>query len=151
MYEHGVHANPTKIQAIRDWSSLTTLTDLRNFLGLVNFYRRFMLGFSHIAWAIIQVTKGGGKDKFVWFESQHKSFVKLKHHLCSAPVLSLPDLQQPFEIEIDASDYAVVAVLTQHGNLVAYHSERISDAIRKYDTYDMKMYSIVHDYRQWKH
>ena len=74
--ENGVHADPTKIQAIRDWSSLTTVTELRNFLGLANFYRRFMLGFSHIAWALNQVTKGGGKAKFVWSESQQKSVWK---------------------------------------------------------------------------
>ena len=59
------------------------------------------------------------------------------------PVLTLLDLQHPFEIETDASDYVVGAVLTQHGNLVAYHSEKLSDAVRKYTTYDKDMYSIV--------
>jgi hypothetical protein len=144
--EHGVHADPTKIQTIRDWPTLTTLTELRSFLGLANFYRRFMLGFSHIAWALSQVTKGGGKAKFVWSESQQKYFVELKHRLCSAPVLSLPDLQKAFEIKIDASDYAVGAVLTQHGNPMAYHSEMLSDVVRKYPTYDKEMYSIIQTY-----
>ena len=68
--EHGVHADLAKIQAIRDWSALTTLTELRSFLGLANFYRRFMLGFSHIAWDLSQVTKSGRKSKFVWSKSQ---------------------------------------------------------------------------------
>ena len=68
--EHGVHADLAKIQAIRDWPTPTTLTELRNFLGLANFYHRFILGFSHIAWALIQVTNGGGKAKFVWSDSQ---------------------------------------------------------------------------------
>jgi hypothetical protein len=71
--------------------------------------------------------------------------------LCSAPVLSFPDLQQPFEIETDASDYVVGAVLTQHGHLVAYHSETLSDTVQKYPTYDKEMYSIVQACRQWKH
>jgi hypothetical protein len=75
----------------------------------------------------------------------------MKHHLCLALVLSLPDLQQPLEIETDASDYDVVAVLTQHGNLVAYHSETLFDTVRKYPTYYNKMYSIVQACRQWKH
>ena len=97
------------------------------------------------------MTKGGGKAKFVWTESQQKAFEELKHRLCSAPVLALPDLQQPFEIETDASDYAVGAVLTQHGHPVAYHSETLSDAVRKYPTYDKEMYSIVQACRQWKH
>ena len=68
--EHGVHADPAKIQSIRDWQTLTTLTELRSFLGLVNFYRKFVMGFSHITWTLVQVTKGGGKDKFFWSESQ---------------------------------------------------------------------------------
>ena len=68
--EHGVHVDPAKIQVIRDWPAPTTLTELRSFLGLASFYRRFVLGFSHIAWSLSQVTKGGGKAKFVWTESQ---------------------------------------------------------------------------------
>jgi hypothetical protein len=61
--------------------------------------------------------------------SQQKAFDDLKQRLCSAPVLSLPDLQHPFEIETDASDYVVGVVLTQHGHPVAYHSETLSDTI----------------------
>ena len=68
--EHGVHVDPAKIQVIRDWPSPTTLTELRNFLGLSNFYHRFVLGFSHITWPLSQVTKGGAKAKFFWYESQ---------------------------------------------------------------------------------
>jgi hypothetical protein len=75
--EHGVHVDPEKIQVICDWSTPTTLTELRSFLGLANFYRRFVLGFSHIEWALNQVTKGGGKAKFVNGKSQ-QAFDDLK-------------------------------------------------------------------------
>jgi hypothetical protein len=109
--QHGVHVDPAKIQVICDWPAPTTLTELRSFLGLANFYHRFVLGFSHIAWALSQITKGGGKEKFAWGRSQKQAFDDLKQCLCSTPVLSLPDLQQPFEIETDASDYVVGAVL----------------------------------------
>jgi hypothetical protein len=146
-----VHVDPTKIQVIRDWPAPTTLTELQIFLGLANFYRRFVLGFSHIAWALSQVTRGGGKEKFMWGLSQQQVFDDLKQHLCSTPVLSLPDLQQPFEIETDASDYVVGIVLTQHRHPVAYHSETLSDVICKYPTYDKEMYSIVQSCRQWRH
>ena len=78
-------------------------------------------------------------------------FKELKKFLCSAPVLTLPDLQQPFKIEIDASDYAIGAVLTQQGHLVAFHSDTLSDTVHKYPTYDKEMYSIVQACRQWKH
>ena len=92
------------------------------------------------------MTKGGGKAKFVWTESERKAFEELKHHLCSAPVLTLLDLQQLFEIETNVLDYAVGSILTQHGHPMAYHSEKLSDAVHKYPTYDKEMYSIVQDY-----
>jgi hypothetical protein len=145
--QHGVHVDPAKIQVIRDWPASTTLTELQIFLGLSNIYRRFMLGFSHIAWALSQINRGGGKAKFVWGRSQQKAFDDLKQRLCSTPVISLPDLQHPFEIETDASDYVVGIVLTHHGHPVAYHSETLS-YLRKYPTYDKEMYSIVKVCRQ---
>ena len=135
--------DPSKIQVILDWPSPTTLTEIRSFLGLARFYRRFVLGFSHIIGPLSQVTKGGAKAKFFWSKSQPKAFIELKDHLWTTPVLTLPDLQQPFEVETDASDYAIGAVLTQHRHPVAYHSETLSDTVQKYTTYDKEMYSIV--------
>ena len=103
---------------------------------LANFYRRFKLGFSHITWPLSEVTKEGAREKFFWSEPQQKAFIELKNHLCSALVLTLLDLQQPFEIETDASEYAIGVVLTQQGHPVAYHSETLSKTVRKYPTYD---------------
>jgi hypothetical protein len=139
--EHGVHVEP----------SPTTLREIKRFLGLANLYQWFLLGFSHIAWALSQVTKGGGRAKFVWGKDQQQAFDDMKHHFCSNPVLSFPNMKQPFEIETDASAYAVGTVLTQHRHPVAYHSETLSDTIQKYPTYDKEMYSIVQSCRQWKH
>jgi hypothetical protein len=84
-----------------------------------------VLGFFHIAWALNQVTKGGGTVKFAWGKTQQLTFDYLKHRLCSAPIFSLPDLQKPFEIETDASDYVVGAILTQHGHTITYNSETL--------------------------
>eukprot|EP00253_Pinus_taeda_P009573 PITA_09573 len=149
--EKGVHVDLAKIQVIRDWPSPTTLTELRSFLGLANFYHTFALGFSHISWPLSQVTKGGVKAKFFWSDSQQKAFIELKYRLYMAPVLTLPYLEQPFEVETDASDYAIGAVLTQHGHPMAYHSETLSYIVQKYPTYDKEMYSIMQDCQQWKH
>jgi hypothetical protein len=63
--ENGEHVNPTKMEVICEWLALTTLTELQTFLGLANFYHRFVLGLSHIAWALSQATRGGGKENFV--------------------------------------------------------------------------------------
>ena len=68
--QHGIHVDPTKIHVICDWLAPTTLTKLQSFLGLANFYCKFVLGFSHIAWALIQINKGGGKEKIAWGWSQ---------------------------------------------------------------------------------
>jgi hypothetical protein len=143
IYHHGVHVDPDKIQVIRDYPAPTTLTELHSFLGLANFYRKIMLGFSHIAWALKQITRGGGKEKFVWVQSQKQLFDDLKQHLCSSLVLSLLDLQQPSEIEKNASDYVLGIVLTQHDHSMAFHSETLSNVVRKYPTYDKEMYSIM--------
>jgi hypothetical protein len=141
--EQGVHVDPAKVQVIRDWPSPTTLTELRSFLGLANFYRKFVLGLSHISLPLSQVIKGGDKANFSCYESQHKDFQDLKHHLCFALVLTLIELQQPFNIETYSFDYVINPVLTQHGHPMAYHSETLSETVRKYPTYDKDMYSIV--------
>jgi hypothetical protein len=122
--QHGIRVDPTKIQVIHDWPTPTTLTKLRSFLGLTKFVLELLvvLVLSHIAWALSQITRGGGKAKFSWGRPQQQAFNDLKKHVCSTLVISLPDLQQPFEIEIDTSDYVVGAILKQHGHPVAYHS-----------------------------
>lgn len=138
-----MHVDPAMIQVIRDWPALTTMTNLCNFLGLTNFYWRFVLGFSHITWPLSQVTKGRAKAKFFWSEVQQKAFFELKHCLCSALVFALPNLQQLIKIETYASYYAIGAVLTQQGHSVAYHNEKLFDIIRRYPIYDKEIYSIV--------
>jgi hypothetical protein len=127
--EHGVHVDPANIQVIHDWLAPTTLTKLQSFLGLANFYRRFVLGFSHIAWVLNHVTKGGGRENFMSGKEQQRAFEDLKHHLCSSLILSLLDLQKSFEIETDAFDYVVGTILTQHDHPMAYHIDTLLDTI----------------------
>jgi hypothetical protein len=100
-----------------------------NFLGLANFYRRFELGFSNIYWVLSHVTKGGLKAKFVWSIPKQKAFEDLKFFLCIVLLLIILDMQQPFEIETDASYYAIGAVLSKHGHPISYHSENLSNVI----------------------
>jgi hypothetical protein len=149
--EHGVHVDPANIQFICDCPTLTTLTKLQSFLGLANFYRQFMLGFSHIAWALIQVTKGSGRAKFVRGKEQQREFDDMNHRLCSSPVLSFPNLKQMFNIETNSFDYVEGTFITQHGHPMAYHSETLSDSVHKYPTYDKEMHSIVQVCHQWKY
>jgi hypothetical protein len=149
--ENGVHVDPSKIQIIHHWPSPTTLNKPESFLVHYDIYLMFVLGLSHIAWTLNQVTKDGGKGKFVWGKSREKAFDNFIHHLCSAPVLSLPNLQQPFEIYTDALDYAMGIILTQNNHLMEYHSETLSYVARKYPNYEKEMNSIVNYYQKWKY
>jgi len=115
----GIRVDPDKIQTIREWTVLRNFQELRIFLGLANFYHRFVFGFSHIAWPLNQLTNGGGRKTSRWMTIQQQAFDHLMNKLCKSPVLVLPDLYQPFEVETDASDYAMDAVITKLGHLVA--------------------------------
>ena len=109
--DHGcVHVDPTKIKIIKGWPPPQRFRELRSFLGLANFYRRFVFGFSHLAWPLNQSLKGGTQEKFWWTEEKQKAFEDLQLKLCSAPILVLPNLQQSFEIETNVSNYSLGVV-----------------------------------------
>ena len=88
---------------------------------------------------------------FQWGGKHQKAFDTLKEKISTTPVLALPDLQRPFEIQTDASDYAMGAVLTQHGKPICYHSETFNSAVVNYPTYDKELYALVHSVKKWKH
>ena len=74
----GIHVDPEKVQFLKYWPIPQNIHELRHFLGLNNFYRRFILGFSHIAWTLNPLAKGNGKNIFKWTSTQHQAFEKLK-------------------------------------------------------------------------
>ena len=80
--------------------------------------------------------KGNGKTVFKWTLTQQQAFEQLKNNLCAAPVLVLPNLHHPFEIETDTSGYDLGAVITQFGYPVSFHSETFNDTVRSYSTYE---------------
>eukprot|EP00253_Pinus_taeda_P007313 PITA_07313 len=88
---------------------------------------------------------------FQWGGRQKKSFKTLKENITTAPVLALPDLQQPFEIETDASGYAMGFVLMQQKKLICYHSEKFSQVVTNHPTYDKELYALVQSVKKWKH
>ena len=88
---------------------------------------------------------------FNWTLTHQKYFEQLKNKLCTTPVLVLLDLHQPFEIETDALDYALGAVITQSGHPVAFHYKTFNDTVRKYSTYEKELYAIVQGLKQWRH
>ncbi|GJV24360.1 putative reverse transcriptase domain-containing protein [Tanacetum coccineum] len=107
----GIHVDPAKIEAIKDWASPKTPTEIRQFLGLAGYYRRFIEGFSKIARPMTKLTQKS--MKFEWGEKAEAAFQLLKQKLCSAPILALPEGSKNFVVYCDASHKGLGAVLMQ--------------------------------------
>ncbi|GJT28019.1 putative reverse transcriptase domain-containing protein [Tanacetum coccineum] len=107
----GIHIDPAKIESIKDWESPKTPTEIRQFLGLVGYYRRFIEGFSKIAKSMTKLTQKG--VKFDWGDKQEAAFQLLKKKLCSAPILALPEGSEDFVVYCDASHKGLGAILMQ--------------------------------------
>ncbi|GJU86632.1 putative reverse transcriptase domain-containing protein [Tanacetum coccineum] len=105
----GIHVDPAKIESIKDWASPKTPTEIRQFLGLAGYYRRFIEGFSKIAKSMTKLTQKG--IKFDWGEKEENAFQLIKQKLCSAPILALPEGSEDFVVYYDASHKGLGAVL----------------------------------------
>nr|GEX89235.1 putative nucleotidyltransferase, ribonuclease H [Tanacetum cinerariifolium] len=109
----GITIDPAKVEAITKWPRPTTVTEVRSFLGLVGYYRRFVEGFSLLVLPLTKLMRKG--EKFVWNEEREKSFEELKRGLVSSPVLTLPSGSGGYQIYSDASKKGLGCVLMQHG------------------------------------
>ncbi|GJU66934.1 putative reverse transcriptase domain-containing protein [Tanacetum coccineum] len=110
--------DPAKIESIKDWASPKMPTEIRQFLGLVGYYRRFIEGFSKIAKPMTKLTQK--KVMFVWGDKQEAAFQLLKHKLCSAPIPALPEVCEDFIVYCDASIKGLGTVLMQREKVIAY-------------------------------
>jgi hypothetical protein len=145
----GIEVDKAKIEAIASWPQPKTVTQVRSFLGLAGFYRRFVRDFSTIAAPLNELTK---KDvPFVWGTAQDDAFMVLKDKLTHAPLLQLPDFHKMFELECDASGIGLGGVLLQEGKPVAYFSEKLSGPSLNYSTYDRELYALVRTLETWQH
>ncbi|GJV84646.1 putative reverse transcriptase domain-containing protein [Tanacetum coccineum] len=114
----GITMDPAKVEAITKWPRPTSVTEVRSFLGLAGYYRRFVEGFSRLALPLTKLMRKG--EKFVWNEEREKSFEELKQRLVSSPILTLPSGTGGFQIYSDASKKGLGCVLMQHGKVIAY-------------------------------
>ena len=127
-----------KIKAIQEWKVPTSVSDVRSFLRLANYYRRFVEGFSRRAAPLTELLK---KDHpWSWSNKCQMTFEHLKATIMKGLVLGLVDVTKPFEIETDASDF----VLIQEGHLIAYESQKLNDAERRYAVSEKEMLVVVH-------
>jgi hypothetical protein len=116
----GIFVDPSKIEVVLCWKAPTNVGDIRSFLGLTGYYRRFMEGFSKISKPMTELLK---KDKkFEWTPACEASFQELKKRLTTAPILVMPDMEKPFSVYCDASGQGLGCVLIQDGHVVGYAS-----------------------------
>ena len=120
VFADGIYVDPQKVEAMANWEQPTMVTEVRSFLGLAGYYRRFIEGFSKIAGPLHGLTRKG--VKFEWTDRCEGSFQPLKERLTSAPVLTLPEGNEGFEVCSDASYQGLGCVLMQHKRVVAYAS-----------------------------
>ncbi|XP_019435361.1 PREDICTED: uncharacterized protein LOC109341845, partial [Lupinus angustifolius] len=146
---NGVHVDPEKIKAIQEWPTPKSTTDVRSFHGLASFYRRFVKDFSTLAAPLNEVVKKN--VGFHWGDKQEEAFKRLKEKLTHAPILRLPNFTKSFEIECDASNVGIGAVLMQDGHPIAYFSEKLGGAALNYSTYDKELYALVRALQTWQH
>ena len=117
---NGIHVDPAKIEAIKNWDVPTTPTEIRSFLGLAGYYRRFISNFSKIALPLTKLTQKS--EPFVWTQKQEEAFQTLKQRLCNAPILTLPKGNDDFVVYCDASHQGLGCVLMQRDKVIAYAS-----------------------------
>ncbi|KAJ9558183.1 hypothetical protein OSB04_012797 [Centaurea solstitialis] len=147
--QEGIKVDPAKIEAIKDWESPKSPSEVRSFLGLAGYYRRFIEHFSAIATPLTALTK---KDvKFEWTSTCEYAFNNLKGKLTSAPILTLPNGTDGFVVYCDASKLGLGCVLMQDGKVIAYASRKLKVHELNYPTHDMELAAVVFALKIWRH
>ncbi|GJV94020.1 putative reverse transcriptase domain-containing protein [Tanacetum coccineum] len=144
----GVHVDPAKIEAIKNWATPTTPIEVRQFLGLAGYYQRFIEGFSMISKPLTNLTK---KDKKYEQGKEEEAFQILKQKLCSVPIFALPEGTKDFVVYYDASLKGFGAVLMQWKKVIAYVSRKLKDHEENYTTHDLELGAVVFALRLWRH
>ncbi|KAJ9542547.1 hypothetical protein OSB04_029053 [Centaurea solstitialis] len=147
--QEGIKVDPAKIEAIKDWESPKSPSEVRSFLGLAGYYRRFIEHFSAIATPLTALTK---KDvKFEWTSTCERAFNNLKGKLTSAPILTLPNGTDGFVVYCDASKLGLGCVLMQDRKVIAYASRKLKVHELNYPTHDMELAAVVFALKIWRH
>ena len=144
---HGVKVDGKKIEAMIAWPQPTTITELRGFLGLTGYYRKFVRNYGVLARPLTNLLK---KGNFKWDEDAAAAFTMIKQALTTTPTLAMPNFNEPFTIETDASGDGIGAVLTQQGRPIAYMSRALGVTKRSWSIYAKEMLAIVEAIRTWR-
>ncbi|CAG2249684.1 Retrovirus-related Pol polyprotein from transposon 17.6 [Mytilus edulis] len=151
--EKGIGCDKSKIDSVQKWPIPRTMTEIRSFLGLAGYYRKFIPNFSEVASPLTRLTKKA--VKFQWDTSCQNAFEKLKESLVSAPILAYPEGEGEFILDTDASGSGIGAVLSQIQNgeekVISYASKTLNDAQRKYCTTRRELLAVVMFVKYFRH
>ncbi|KAJ6942306.1 hypothetical protein NC652_008196 [Populus alba x Populus x berolinensis] len=144
----GVAIDGKKTEAVNNWPVPRALKELRGFLGLAGYYRKFIRHFGIISKPLTELLK---KNQFGWNVQAQQAFDRLKKALCEAPVLALPDFSKTFILETDACDSGLGAVLSQEGHPLAYFSKALSPKHMGLSIYEKEYLAILMAVEKWRH
>jgi len=144
----GIAVGPSKVEAVSQWETPKSVTEIISFLGLAGYYRRFIEGFSKLALPLTQLTCKG--KAFVWDVQCENNFNELKKRLTTTPVLILPKSDEPFVVYCDLSKLGLGGVLMQDGKVVAYASRQLRIRERNYPTHDLELAAVVFVLKIWR-
>ena len=144
----GVGTDPSKIESISSWPTPSSVKELRSFLGLAGYYRRFVRKFGIVSKPLTTLLKK--HSLFIWTPDHDSAFQTLKTALYQAPVLALPNFAKPFSIETDASELGVGAVLMQDGHPLAFLSKALGSKSRGLSTYEKEFMAILLVVQLWR-
>ena len=151
---NGIRVNPEKVAVLRDWPKPKSLTEVRSFIGLLQFFRRFIKGFSEVAAPLTGLTRKG-KGIAAWDSTCDDSFNTLKQAITTSPILTSPNWSRPFRCHVDASQKAVGGTLTQldeEGNkrVVAFFSKRLSEVEERYTANERELLGLVYFLKRFR-
>ncbi|KAJ9553505.1 hypothetical protein OSB04_017550 [Centaurea solstitialis] len=145
----GIKVDPAKVEAVMKCETPKSPTQIRSFLGLVGYYRRFIQDFSKIAVPLTKLTRKN--VGFSWEEEQQLAFETLRQKLCEAPVLTLPEGVEDMTVYCDASYHGLGCVLMQRGKVIAYASRQLNTHEVNYPTHDLELAAVVFVLKIWRH
>jgi hypothetical protein len=144
----GIRPDPKKVAAVQDWPILKNVPDVRSFLGLVNYFWKFIDHFASLAEPLTNLTRS--KVKWEWTSRCQQSFLAVTNCLTNAPLLRSPNEKLPYEVVTDASAVGLGAVLFQEGQPICFESRKLNDAEKNYHTTESEMLAVVHALKTWR-
>jgi hypothetical protein len=145
----GIVVDPKKIKAIIEWPVPKDVADIQSFMGITVYYRRFIEGFSKIAYPITSLQNKG--TKFNWSQKCQDSFNQLKELVTSVPILKVEDPDRDFTVCVDAIKEGLGGVQTQVGHVICYKSRKLKEHERNYVTHDLELATVLHALKMWQH